>query len=377
MAGTGTFSTYDLTVGTKLSIEDMISLLDPHDAPLHGMFDADGRQSLRNGTATQKKEEWLDDTLLNPRDNAGAAATTSETVLTVGNRLHFTTDDILLVPGGEYVRVTGYGTTANTLLIARAWSGTAGSIASGAEIVGVGTALPEGSDPNDGRYTDRNQRYNLTQIFGPYKLQVSATEQVIDKYGLRSTEMDYQIAKHMKQIAVTIEQAILYGTRVDDAVAERRTMGGFTHFITTNVDAATTDLTEAALRTQLQTIYDAGGRAEWFVVGSTQKSKVSQFAGASSSQIQIDRGSRIRGAVVDYFESDFATVAVMLNRWVRQSDGFLFDADQAEERTLVGRELQFERLGKTGDSEKGQIVTERTLVFRREAHAARFSALAA
>lgn len=370
---TGMFGTYDLTAGTKISMEDMISLLDPHDAPLYGKYDMDGRTAIRTGRATQRKEEWLDDSLLNPRTTASVASTTSETVLTVTNRLAFTTNDVLLTPNNEYVFVDGYGTTANTLLITREFnSSTGATIASSADLVGVGTALPEGSDPKDGRYVDRNARYNYTQIFGPYKIEVSATEQVIDKYGLVGTEMDYQIAKHIMQFAVQMEQAILYGTRSISTSAENRTMGGLKYFLTTNVNTTTTDLTESAFRSALQTTYSSGGRSTWAIVPPAQKSKISQF---STSIILLDRTDRTRGQVVDIFESDFAAVSIMLDRWVRTQDLFIVDGDQMELLTL--RELQFERLGKTGDAEKGFLVAEKTLKVHRQSHAYMFTALQA
>lgn len=372
---TGQFGTYDLTEGTKLDVEDMIDLLDPWDVPLLGSYDPEGRRSIRKGDCTQIRPDWLDDTLLNPRALAAAAATTGATVLTVDDRLSFTTDHVVRVAGtGEYFKVDSYGTTADTLIISRAFSGSAATIASSADLIGVGTALAEGSDPNDGRYVDRSTRFNYTQIFGPYKIEVSATEQVIDKYGLTGTEMDLQVAKNVKQVGVDIEQAIMYGARTISTTNKTRTMGGFTQFITTNVDSTTTDLTEASLRTAAQTSYDAGGRLDWGLTNSTQKNKVSQF---SETDIRFDRSERTRGQVVDFFESDFSVIWMMKSRRVALNDFFLYSADQPELCTLVGRQLQFERIGRTGDSEKGFLVCEKSLKFHSERHAYRFSALEA
>src|SRR5690606_19819989 len=117
-------------------------------------------------------------------------ATTGDTVLTVasGERLRFSTGDALLI-GSEQVRVTGYGNTADTLLVSRAYaSTTAGTIPAGTDIVNLGANLPEGSDPEDPRATDRTGRYNLTQIFGPTSVIVSGTEQVVRKYGIQTSE---------------------------------------------------------------------------------------------------------------------------------------------------------------------------------------------
>ena len=75
------------------------------------------------------------------------------------------------------MRVTGYGTTADTLTVTRAYAGTATNAGVvGDQIVGIGSALPEGSDPPSARTRDRSNRFNMTEIFGPYQVQVSESE---------------------------------------------------------------------------------------------------------------------------------------------------------------------------------------------------------
>src|ERR1700730_2944859 len=105
---TGRVSTYDLTVGVKLKVEDMIWLISPFDVPLLGTNGADGRTTLSSDTCFEKKVEWLDGTLLTPRSAIGTpAVVTADTYITVtaGDQLKFQTTDILLVES-EYMRVT-------------------------------------------------------------------------------------------------------------------------------------------------------------------------------------------------------------------------------------------------------------------------------
>lgn len=369
----GMVTTYDLNVGTIVDIEPMINDLDPFDTPLLGMYGSDGRSAIAQGTAQQKKVEWLDENLLTPRAPTSASflvgATTIE--LAAADAFKFQVGDVL-AHKGERIRVTAVDAAGDTLTVTRAFAsttavaGTAGDL-----LVGVGVILPEGSDPGDGVTVDRVNRFNYTQIFGPYKIATSATENVISKYGLGSGhEFDHQVAKRTKEVAIAMEQAILYGIRSEDTSSKLRSMGGMINYITANVDSTTTTLTSALLLDMLQNIYDDGGSPDRIVTGGKQKRLISGF---DSSAIQLTRGDNGRGQVVDTFMSDFSMVTLLLDRWVRPSDLFIFNRDQAKLLTL--RPLQFEMLAKTGDSIKGQIVGEKTLAFSRDAHAGRFSAL--
>lgn len=369
---TGTVATYDLTVGVKLNVEDMIWLISPFDVPLLGTNGADGRTTLSSGTCYEKLVQWLDETLLTPRSTLQNSPVTADTYVQVasGAQLQFMTSDVIMVDA-EYMRVTGYGTTADTLTVTRAYAGTtAASHSSGADVVGVGQANPEGADPQNPRAHDRTNRQNYTQIFGPYAVQVSGTENAIQKYGLSGTEFDHQVANRLKEGLVGLEQAVIYGTLFEDTTNKWRTMGGMTYYITTNVDETTTQFAESPLLTQLQASYDAGGAVDRLIVPSKQKRVIS---GINSTNIRYTQDTNVRGEVVDYYDSDFGRVSVVLERWLRSSDVIGFSRDQAEVDTL--RPFQFEMLAKTGDSIKGQIVGEKTLKFRRQQWAFRFSAL--
>ena len=369
----GLVNTYDLTVGVIVDMENMIHMLDPSDTPLLGQYSADGRSVLPKGTTFEKKVEWMDETLLTPRDTLGEALDTTETAIDIDTANKFGVGDIILIDA-EYMRVTGVNAAGTTLTVTRAYSGSAASHDDNAVVVGVGLALAEGSDPEAARTVDRTARYNMTQIFGPYAVHVSGTEDVVRKYGLPggSGEFSYQAGKLAREVAVAREQALLYGTRLD--ASDIRTMGGMAYYISTNVDSSTTTFAEDKLLIQLQACYDAGGNPDRIVLGSKNKRLASAFATpVSSSTIHLDRADRGRGTIVDHYISDFGTAAFVLNRWCRTADVFVFERAQAEEVTL--RPLQFEMLAKTGDSKKGQLLAETSLKFRREKHAAKFTAL--
>jgi hypothetical protein len=370
-------STYDLTTGIMLDIEDLIHLLSPTDTPLTGGYGADGRTALPNGSCFEKKVEWLHEDLLTPKSTLQttlADGVGTSVVVPSGHGLRFSPGDVILIEN-EYIRITSIST--DTFTVVRAFGGSSGAAhTSGVVILNLGQTLAEGADPEAARWKDRTGVYNMTQIFGPTAIQITGTENVVRKYGLGGqTEFQHQVANRTKEHWIEFEQALLYGVRVEDAGNKWRAMGGLAYYITTGngstVDSSTTTFTESALLALLQACYDLGGAPDRAVMGSKNKRLGSGFT--SSGTIQIMRPDNERGTVVDYFDSDFGRIALILDRWCRTQDIFVFEREQAQIATL--RPLVFEMLAKTGDSMKGQIVCEKSLKFRRFPHAGRFSAL--
>lgn len=368
----GLINTYELVEGVIVDIDPLIRMLSPSEVPLQGGVASDGRTVLATDTVFEKKYEWQDDTLLTPQSTLGAATDAVQTTITVetGEQLRFAIGDVIQIDT-EKMRVTAFG-TGDDLDVTRGFAGTtAATHAINTLITNVGAALKEGSDPNDPRSQDFNNRFNFTQIFGPDAVQVSGTEQVIRKYGITTTMFDYQAALRTKEQAIRLEQALIYGTRNEDTTNQWRTFGGMTFFIVTNVDNATTgDITKTKLLDQIENAWDLGGNPNRALMGSKQKRKVSALDEADIRLGRVDNG---RGEIVDFFDTDFGRLDFVLHRWMRPEDIVGFNRDQAVIETL--RPFQFKMLGDTGDSTKGMIVGEKGFKFEAERWAFRFNAL--
>ena len=372
MAIPGTFQTYDLNVGIKLDVENLIRLIDPFDVPLQGGYGADGLTALSHDSVFETKFQWLDENLLTPKTTAAATAGTTATYFTLasGTGINFQTGDLIQVDG-EQAQITGYGVTADTLVVTRGFNSTvAVTVATGDTIIGIGSVLAEGSDPPNARSKDRANRQNYTQIFGPVAVQVSGTEQVVQKYGLTGTEFDHQLALRVKEVNIQYELALINGIASAGSGTVGRTMGGLNSFITTNADTTSTAFTDSVLLTQLAACFNAGGRPDRLVTGSKAKYGLS---GVNSSEIRYAQDTTARGQKVDIYVSDFGVTSLVMNRWCLVSQAFLFARDQATCSTL--RPTQFEMLAKTGDSMKGQVVQEKSLKFRVQSHAAKWTGL--
>lgn len=363
---TGRGNAYNLTTGVMLDFSNFIHLLDPTDVA----FSA----SLPSEACFEKKFSWMDDTLVAPYVVSAATATTGELVLTLatGTGVVLQTDDVLYNRvSGEYIRVSAYGTTADTAVIERSWgTPAAATLGNATTLEVVANAVVEGSDPHAARSVDRAERFNYTQIW-EQKVEQSNTEIAVRKYGISGTEMTYQIAKKVKEVMVLREKSGLYGTLADDTSTYRRTSGGLVYFVTTNTNTTTTTITEATLLDQIQACYSAGGNPNTVLVGAKQKRLISAFT--SAGVIQVARADGQRGVQVDAIINDFGTVMVKLGRFVNVADCFIYDTNQVVRRTL--RPVQWVPLPPTGDSEKGMVVGEEGFQVERQRHAARFTAL--
>src|SRR5690606_18264289 len=158
----------------------------------------------------------------------------------------------------EQIRVTGYGTTADTITVTRGLSGTNKAYGTDVIVIGVGTSLAEGSDPEAARSVDRVESSNVCQIFGPTSVHMSATEQLVAKYGV-ANEWAHQLYKRTRENAISREQAYLYGIKYYSTTSKVRTTGGIRNFLVTNVEATDTGLTLVSISDQQQACYNQGG----------------------------------------------------------------------------------------------------------------------
>lgn len=377
MVGTGRYdwvTSYDLTVGVKVDMDEAIYLTSPVDSPLLTGVDSDGLSVLGSLPTDQRKVEWLHDAILTPRTTLVVTAITAATTITVaaGDGFKFNIGDVLRI-NDEHMLITGISTDVLTVTRGTPW-GTAvqHAAATPPAVIGVGSALREGSDPPDSRVTDRSPFYNVTQIFGPEQVELSGTEQVVTKYGV-ANEFKHQLFQRVQELTIRREQALLYGKRVEDDAGMRRTMGGLLTYITTGLDSTETQLEVSSLATIQQASYGRGGAPDRVMANPIALGDLNLTS--DTARVRMDAMDTARGrapAMVVYTE--FGPLTVVRNRWLRPSDAVIFSREQAIRRVL--RPLILEKLAKTGDRDAMQFVCEETLEVKGQEHSGRFSALA-
>ena len=208
---------------------------------------------------------------------------------------------------------------------------------------------------------------------------ITGTQEAVDKAG-RASELAYQIAKKAKELKRDMEATITGNqAEVTGNASTARKLGSLGAWVATNDDlgasgssggagnTARTDgtqrvFTEAALKTVIKSVWNAGGDPSMIMVGPFNKQKLSGFTGNST---RFDAGADATlYTSVDVYASDFGQLQVVPNRFSRDRDAYVLDMNYWGIAFL--RDFTMHELSKTGDSEKRQLLVEATLESRNE-----------
>lgn len=245
-------------------------------------------------------------------------------------------------------------------------------------------AAVEGADASSATITPTVRLGNYTQIVQK-TIQVSGTLDSVNKAG-RKSEKAYQLARASSELKRDIE-TILLSNQASSAgnSSTARKLGSVLSWLTTNTNFNDSDgadpttigsttrtdgtaraFTEAQLKEVIKDVYASGGSPKVLLVGPSGKQKVSTFAGIAAQRYMApaDAPTTIIGAA-DVYLSDFGSVSVVPDRFMRDTDALVLDPEFAAVAYL--RPFATNELAKTGDSEKTQIIAELTLEMRNEA----------
>jgi hypothetical protein len=244
-------------------------------------------------------------------------------------------------------------------------------------------AAIEGADATSATLSPTVRLGNYTQIIQK-TVQVSGTLDTVNKAG-RKSEKAYQLAKASAELKRDLETILLANQgRSAGTSTIARNLGSILSWIKTNSDVGSggsdpatigvstrTDgtqrtFTEALLKTVVSEVFVSGGSPKILMVGALGKQKVSSFAGIAAQRYMApgNTPTTIIGAA-DVYMSDFGTMSVVPNRFMRVRDALVIDPEYAALAYL--RPFQTNDLAKTGDSENTQLLAEVTLEVKNEA----------
>jgi hypothetical protein len=237
-----------------------------------------------------------------------------------------------------------------------------------------------------------NQLQTLRKVVG-----VSGRARKISTAG-RADEFEYQLKKRMKEIGRDLEAALCQnnagtagsaasaplmasfeawiassatavGNYVSAGTGTAQTTIGFNTAAGYPVSAAVDStvagtLTEAQLKYVIRECWNKGGEPSMVIVGADVKQKISgSFTGIATRYRTVNSGQQaeiISGA--DLYVSDFGEIKIVPSRFSRARTVLVIDPSMLGIASLRG--FTMERLAKTGDSDKAQIVGDYTLEVR-------------
>jgi len=235
----------------------------------------------------------------------------------------------------------------------------------------------EGADATFAAATPTVRLQNYTEI-NEKTAQTSGTLEATDRAG-RGREMAYQVVKRAKEIKRDFEHHLVgvnqiadngtansagrhtasYTTWISDAtyVGEGTAATGDGTDITT--DGVQTPFLESMLEEVIDAIWTEGGDPDIIMAGSFNKRTLTGFAGNSSEQ-SIERSTKKIINAVSVYESDYGTMKVVPNRFVRSRDVLVYQSSFWKIGDLRG--MQNKEIAKTGDSNKRQVLMEAGLM---------------
>lgn len=257
------------------------------------------------------------------------------------------------------------------------WQTQALAAASGTNVV------LEGDDATTDAATPTVRLGNICQISDKVA-RVTGTQQAVDHAG-RGDELAYQEMLKGLELKRDIETMLvgINNAKVAGGAATARETASILSWIKTNssvgtggVDPATADgaatrtdgtqraFTESLLKEVLRECWDAGGKPDTIMLGGFNKQVMSTFTGRGTPTEDV-RSKKIV-ASVDVYESDFGTLRVSPNRFMRSRDVLVLQMDMWAIAYLKGRKMISIPLARTGDSERRQVLCEYALEARNE-----------
>lgn len=221
----------------------------------------------------------------------------------------------------------------------------------------------EGTDASLTTPTTLTRLTNSCQI-NAKAVAVSGTQDKVKKYGM-GRELAYRVLLHTKEIKRDMETAALQNTAGDfttGTTTVARRIKGVEAFVTTNTATITTAPTVAAINTQLQLAWAAGGNPDCILVNGNNKQAISALT--TGVVKNLDANDRRFTTAVDVYESDFSVLKVVPDRFDNTQTVKILEMDLWKVATL--RPMEITPLAKTGDTTKRQVLCEWTLESRAE-----------
>lgn len=216
----------------------------------------------------------------------------------------------------------------------------------------------------------------------------SGTNEASEKYG-RGSELEYQMAKRSAELKRDVETILLQNQAAAagaDDVTARKT-GSILAWIKTNTDkgagagadpvyttlpnATRTDgtlrtWTEVILKSIMLKAYNSGAEPDTIMLGPALKQATSVFTGIAVNRVNLDpkQHAFIVGAA-DFYASDFGTLAIVPDRFMRSRDALFLDFNFVAVAYL--RPFFTKTLPESGDAKQQLLLGEYGLKVKNEA----------
>lgn len=251
----------------------------------------------------------------------------------------------------------GVGTT----LIVSWIEGAPVSMISDQMIYVVGAFANEGSIPNTPMPRQRVVCSNNFTILRE-DVQITGTMRATDMYAI-GREDRHQVLMRLKELQRHRERAALYSMYLIKTSAFAGLMKGVLGFLSTqsgtHIDTTTYTLTNTTLNTMVRFLWEYGSRNLTFFGHIDQCAKIVRW---DVNRIRMKPSDRVGGGYINSWMSECGVeVDIIPMGHVPTNLAFLLDPSRIKLRAKRGRKAIMEKLGKMGDFDDWQLLSEFTL----------------
>jgi hypothetical protein len=263
-----------------------------------------------------------------------------------------------------YVTTVGTAGTVDIAMIADH----AASIAASAKIYIVGSFANEGSVPDRDTARTRSILSNNLAILR-YDIQMTGSQAKTDMYAV-ADELQHQTKLRLLEMQMDRERAVLLSVTQAKSATAPPLMNGFLGLIADPttfalgvsegwVDNSTTALGETAFNNMVAACFENGGRPNCVVGGVSQ---IRKFTSWATDRIRSTPDTRVGGQYITQYMTDVGITVDLIPMMKWPVDMlFILDDSKLTMRAKTGRKLIIEKLGKAGDYDQWQLISEFSL----------------
>lgn len=257
--------------------------------------------------------------------------------------------------------------TSYTITVAFLSSATA-SIAASSKLYIVGGFANEGSEPDRDTSRARTLHSNKMNILRQ-DVDITGSQKATDMHAV-GNELAHQKALRLLEMQRDREMSLFFGRGQARSATAAGLMRGIADYMAEDVmlskswvDNSTTTLTKTAVCDQVAEMAELGHRPN-VAVGSVKQ--IRKFTGWDENRIRSRPDDRVGGEYISSFltdtniELDLVWLPHLPESWL-----FIFDTNNVVLRAKKGRKLLLEKLGKKGDYEQWQLISEYSAEYRK------------
>jgi hypothetical protein len=366
--GSGLVTTYDNTVPQKVMITDRILMADPYEIPTILALGLDNASKFQFVNTPGRTYEWLEDAYPAVSDAAAGSnltGSTNTTTITITTPNLFHVGDVLQLESATGDLAWVASISGSVLTVVRGFGGTTPVSHPETSTVYIRyNARLEGAASSASPWTEVSSATNCSTIFHK-EVKVTRDDKLFPLYGMANLKEHY-IDQNMDVLMLQLNQLPFYGRRAVGTSSAARSAGGFHSFISTNATAlSSAALTRAAIDTEFQQIWAAGGTTNLIICDAWGQRKINDFY---EGFVTTQRAENIGGIMIKQLMHPITgqLVNVMVDRACIGGNMYFLDTNKCGYITIDP--FFYEDLAKTGDFETGETIGEYGFVLANEKH---------